>query len=69
MTTAQGALRHSDAGVTLRCYTKVVADDVRIAMGKLGDALDMPDVARENGLQDTLGTLKQVPGTPPEFVN
>jgi integrase len=36
--TAQGALRHSDANVTLKHYSKVVRDDVRMMMEKLGDA-------------------------------
>ncbi len=61
--TAQGALRHSDASVTLKHYTKVVPDDVRTSMGGYVNLLT------ENSSRDTNGTLKQASGVQPDSVN
>jgi integrase len=64
--TAQGALRHSDASVTLRHYSKVVRDDVRVMMEKLGNAVDLP---RGNALQDSERTPNPLLGGLPEPIN
>lgn len=58
VSTAQGALRHSDASVTLKHYTKVVREDVRLMMEKLGDAVS-----------DSQRTLNRTSGALPESIN
>jgi len=61
--TAQGALRHSNAAVTLKHYTKVVRDDVRISLEKFGETLT------NFSLTDSQRTAIQTPGALPKSVN
>jgi integrase len=61
--TAQGALRHSDASVTLKHYTKIVSDDIRTSMGGYVNLL------MKNPSRDTNGTPKQATGKQSQIVN
>ena len=59
---AQGALRHSDAAVTLRHYQKTVDDDVRRAVEERSARLEIC-------LLDTSRTLEASPSTERKTVN
>ena len=63
VTTTQGAMRHSDANVTLSCYTKTIPGDVRLYLQKAGDAL-----AEFSGW-DSKRPVNQASGALPESVN
>jgi integrase len=65
VTTAQGALRHSDATVTLRHYYKVVRDDVRAIMERFGDSVEL----NSKSVEDTHGTSNQPCASQPGRVN
>jgi integrase len=62
VTVAQGALRHADANITLKCYAKTVDESVRRSVQERADRLEI-------GLTDTLGTVKPASGSEPETVN
>jgi len=65
VTTAQGALRHSDATITLRHYSKVVREDVRAMMERLGESVEL----NANPIRDTERTPEQPVSPQPESVN
>jgi len=59
---AQGALRHADPALTLRVYTKIVAEDVRAAIEERDRRLEL-------SLQDTSGTPARSESEKAESVN
>jgi integrase len=61
ITTASGALRHADAGVTMRHYAKTVSEEVRNSLQERADRLEV-------GLLDSLRTVKRASGSQPETV-
>jgi integrase len=62
VTVAQGALRHADANVTLKCYAKPVSDEVRRSMQDRADRLEV-------GLEDSLRTAKRLSESETKMVN